>query len=286
MGLMQRWARRWRRPPELPDALWSAVLADLPFVASRNPTELNRLRDLCGHFLAEKEFHGAHGLNVTDTMALSIAVQACLPLLGMCLPGGHPPRRPCDLLDWYGDFVGIVVQPGAALARRPVRDQAGVVHHYTEALAGEAMDGGPLMLSWEDVASAGERAAIGHNVVIHEFVHKMDMRGMQAGDTPDGAPAMTQGLWGAAHSAQARQHWRRTMTEAYTQFREALNLAERFGGERPWLDSYAAKDPAEFFAVTCEAYFVNRERFAVEFPTLMPLYDGFFNAAKQPALSA
>ncbi|MBW8314679.1 MAG: zinc-dependent peptidase, partial [Hydrogenophaga sp.] len=107
---------------------------------------------------------------------------------------------------------------------------------------------------------------------------KMDMRGMQAGDTPDGAPAMSQGLWGAAHSAQSRQHWRRTMTEAYTQFREALNLAERFGGERPWLDSYAAKDPAEFFAVTCEAYFVNRERFALECPTLLPLYDGFFRA--------
>ena len=83
MGLMQRWARRWRRPPELPDALWSAVLADLPFVAGRNPTELNRLRDLCGHFLAEKEFHGAHGLNVTDTMALSIAVQACLRKYGL-----------------------------------------------------------------------------------------------------------------------------------------------------------------------------------------------------------
>jgi MtfA peptidase len=55
-------------------------------------------------------------------------------------------------------------------------------------------------------------------------------------------------------------------------------MAERFGGEVPWLDDYAAKDPAEFFAVTCEAYFVNRERFAQEFPDLMPLYDGFFRA--------
>jgi MtfA peptidase len=37
------------------------------------------LRLLCGHFLLEKEFHGAHGLQITDAMALSIAVQACLP---------------------------------------------------------------------------------------------------------------------------------------------------------------------------------------------------------------
>ena len=32
----------------------------------------------------------------------------------------------------------------------------------------------------------------------------------------------------------------------------------------------------EFFAVACEAYFVNRERFDTEFPALMPLFDGFF----------
>jgi hypothetical protein len=57
-------------------------------------------------------------------------------------------------------------------------------------------------------------------------------------------------------------------------------MAERFGGEAPWLDDYAATHPAEFFAVTCEAYFVSRERFAQDFPALLPLYDGFFRAAR------
>ncbi|MDP1688435.1 zinc-dependent peptidase, partial [Hydrogenophaga sp.] len=60
---------------------------------------------------------------------------------------------------------------------------------------------------------------------------------------------------------------------------EAVAMAERFGAERPWLDDYAAKDPAEFFAVTCEAYFVNRERFAQDFSALVALYDGFFRPA-------
>lgn len=275
--LLQRWLpRRWRSPLPLPAALWRETLRQHPFLAELTTTEQTRLQQLCGHFLLEKEFHGAHGLVVTDAMALSIAAQACLPLLHIASPTARSSRDPMDALDWYDDFVGIVVQPGAAVAMRESIDAAGVVHRYREVLAGEAMDRGPVMLSWEDVAQAGQVAGSGSNVVIHEFVHKMDMRGMQAGDTPDGAPAMTQGLWGAAHSAQARQHWRRTMTEAYTQFREALNVAERFGGERPWLDSYAANDPAEFFAVTCEAYFVNRERFALECPTLLPLYDGFF----------
>lgn len=274
--------RRWRRPAAVPDALWARTLATLPFLHDLSTAERDLLRLLCAHFLAEKEFTGANGLQVTDTMALSIAAQACRPLLHMHGPDGRAPRRAPDRLVWYDDFVGIVLQPGAVLARREVRDPAGVVHQYTEALAGEAMDGGPLMLSWEDVANAGERAAIGHNVVIHEFVHKMDMRELSPGEHPQGAPVLPDGFLGMADRRTAAHHWRRTMSEAYARFHEAVSLAERFGAEPPWLDAYAAKDPAEFFAVTCEAYFVNRERFAAEFPTLMPLYDGFFNAANAP----
>ena len=36
----------------------------------------------------------------------------------------------------------------------------------------------------------------------------------------------------------------------------------------------------EFFAVACEAYFVNRKRFETEFPALMPLFDGFFGTRR------
>jgi Mlc titration factor MtfA (ptsG expression regulator) len=36
-------------------------------------------------FLAEKEFAGAHGLEVTDAMRVSIAAQACLPILELGL---------------------------------------------------------------------------------------------------------------------------------------------------------------------------------------------------------
>lgn len=273
-------ARRWRRPAPVPDALWAHTLAGLPFLQALPSADREALRGLCAHFLAEKEFTGANGLQLTDGMALSIAAQACRPLLHMHGPDGRPVRRPADLLDWYGDFVGIVVQPGAVLARREVRDPAGVVHQYTEALAGEAMDGGPLMLSWAEVADAGERAVVGHNVVIHEFVHKMDMRELSPGEAPQGAPVLPLGFLGLPDRRAAAAHWQGVMAEAYAGFREAVAMAERFGGEPPWLDGYAATDPAEFFAVTCEAYFVNRERFAQDFAALMPLYDGFFGAAR------
>jgi Mlc titration factor MtfA (ptsG expression regulator) len=128
------------------------------------------------------------------------------------------------------------------------------------------------------VAAAGEGAATGHNVVIHEFVHKIDMHDIALGEHPGGSPPLPRGFLGHARSAAARAHWQEVMRGAFDRFREAVSLAERFGGEPPWLDDYAAHSPAEFFAVTCEAYFVSRPRFAAEFPELVPLYDGLFEA--------
>jgi len=279
---VQPWLpRRWRAPPPMDDALWHAVCAHLPFVQTLPAPDRARLHLLSAHFLQEKEFYGAHGLPITDEMALLIAAQACLPLLHMCLPSGQRPQQPVQLLAWYDDFVGIVVQPGTAVARREVTDPHGVVHQYQEALAGEAMDGGPVMLSWDEVAQAGELAASGRNVVIHEFAHKFDMYGMAHGEQPAGTPPLPPGFGGSTDATAAQALWQRSMLASYERFCEAVSLAERFGGERPWLDDYAATDPAEFFAVCCEAYCVQRERFGQEMPELLPLFDGLFRAASQ-----
>jgi MtfA peptidase len=279
-ALLQRWLPgRLRRAPSVPDPLWQALLAQHPFLAALPGADLQQLRLLSSHFLADKEFHGANGLVITDPMVLAIAAQACLPLLHMARPDGTRPTHPLQRLDWYADFVGIVVQPGAAVAQREVVDGSGVVHRYREVLAGEAMHGGPIMLSWTEVAQAPQVAAQGHNVVIHEFAHKFDMRGRDGAGEPDGAPPLPHGFLGLQGERQGREHWRRTMQAAYDSFFEAVSMAQRFGGERPWLDDYAAQSPAEFFAVTSEAYFVNRPRFEQEFPKLTTLYDGFYRAA-------
>ena len=278
---LQGWLpRRWRRVNALPDRLWSSTLQAHPFLQALTAPEKDTLRLLAAHFLQEKEFHGAHGLTITDPMVVAIAAQACLPLLH--IPGPDPSSNPAkahrlDALDWYDDFVVIVVQPGTAVAQREVTDASGVVHRYREALAGEAMQGGPVMLSWAEIQRAPAAADEGSNVVIHEFIHKMDMRGTPVGEAADGAPDWSHGCLGSLRGQAARQHWLDTMTTAYEAFREALSMAERFGGERPWLDAYGATHPGEFFAVTCEAYFVNRSRFGQEFPALLQLYDSFFN---------
>ena len=262
---LRRWWRRRRTPPDIPEPLWLQVLGHYPFLATLAPEQGQTLRALCRHFLADKEFHTTHGLVLTDRLALSIAAQACLPLLHWGLPG----------LDWYSDFVGIVVHPDEVVARREVIDEAGVVHRYREVLSGEAMSGGPVMLVWSQVQGDSLRAGTGHNLVIHEFAHKLDMRHKGSLEPANGTPRLPPGWLGLSPS-QARAHWQATWAQAYTSFRTAIDMSERFGASPPWLDPYGAEHPAEFFAVCCEAYFVNRARFIDEFPTLVPLLDAFF----------
>jgi Mlc titration factor MtfA (ptsG expression regulator) len=250
------WPKRREAPP-LPQALWDTVLASYPFLAQRPDAEREQLRALSARFLQDKEFHGAQGLQITDEIALSIAAQAVLPVLHL---GLH----------WYDDFVGIVVHPDEVVARRTHVDETGVVHAYDEVLAGEAMEQGPVMLSWHDVREAGLRCDEGYNVVIHEFVHKLDMRDGE----PDGCPPLP--------SRAARRAWQDLLAREYDAFRERVIVAERFGGEPTWLDPYGAQAIDEFFAVACEGYFVQRERFTAEFPALTPLFDSFFRPAAAP----
>jgi MtfA peptidase len=251
---MLGWLQKLFNPPRaIPDALWQLTLTHYPFLADRPAADQTRLRILTAQFLAQKEFSGAHDLQVTDEMAVAIAAQACLPVLNLGL-------------NLYDDFKGIVIHPGAMLAKRSVVDAAGVNHFYKEEIAGEAMEGGPVTLSWQDVAASSERQASGYNVVIHEFVHKLDMRD----GTPNGCPPLP--------SRTAKAQWQADMQTAYEAFKERVVMAERFGAEPPWLDAYGATSPAEFFAVAAEAYFVNPSRFETEFSELKGLFDAFFDS--------
>ena len=251
------WLRKRSPARDIPDALWRAVLASYPFLVRGDPAEAERLRALAGQFLAHKEFTGANGFAITDEVALAIAAQAVLPVLHLGL-------------QWYDDFVGIVVHADEVVAQRTAVDETGVVHDWEEVISGEAMDRGPVMLSWNDVSSAGDRAHEGYNVVIHEFIHKIDMRDGR----PDGCPPL--------RSAAARKAWLDVMQREYEAFREKAIIAERFGGEETWLDPYGATAIDEFFAVASEAYFVAPERFRVEHAALAQLFDGFFLSASGP----
>jgi hypothetical protein len=216
MGWLANWRRkRVLQKHRIDDALWRSATAGLSFIPKSE-----KLRELVLLFLAEKQFAGAHGMEVTDAMRVSIAAQACLPILELGL-------------DWYAGFTGIVVYPGDFRVRRELTDEHGVVHEWDDELAGEAMEGGPVVLSWDATANDPKI-----NVVIHEFAHKLDMRNGPA----DGLPPL--------HPGMERAAWIAAFEEAYEGFCDAL---ER--GKDTWLDPYAAEHASEFFAVLSEAFF-------------------------------
>ena len=248
---MREWLKRWRATRTLerraiPDPLWQLTLARFPFLAWRSVADIAQLRDMATLFLAQKEFTGVHDLEIDDAMAVAIAAQACLPVLKLGL-------------DWYDGLKGIVVHADVVVAQREFVDEAGVVHEYEEELSGEAMHGGPVMLSWSDVVEAGESALVGYIVVIHEFVHVLDMRDGLA----DGVPPLP--------DRAARDEWARVLTAEYDDFCDRVDAEED-----TLLDPYAAEAPEEFFAVASEAFFVAPQDFRAEHPQMYELLRSFF----------
>jgi Mlc titration factor MtfA (ptsG expression regulator) len=238
----------------LSDELWRETVDDLPFLAGLDGEESSKLREFAERFLAEKEFAAAGGLELTDAMCASIAVQGCLPIL-------H--------LGWecYRGWVGVVVYPDEFVIPRTVEDEFGVVHEYDDLASGEAWEGGPLLISWRDAQMAGD----GYNVVIHEFVHKLDMLNGEV----DGVPPLPAGI--------PRREWEDTLLAAYEDFRVRVDAAEKRAGKRGRriedalaIDPYAAENPGEFFAVASEAFFETPEVLHQEYPALYALFRRFY----------
>lgn len=223
---------------------WQGAVRSLPFLAGMSSEEDDALRARAAWLLASKTFSGAGGLEVSDAMMLSIAIQAALPILQLDTR-------------LYEGWTEIIVYPGGFLIPRSEMDESGVVHEYMMEASGEAWEGGPVVLSWSDLSRTEED---GVNVVIHEFAHKLDLYAGEA----DGMPSL------GAHPDIDPRHWKRVLERSFDQFNQALDLVEdsipphvdpESEDAAPWykrlpLDAYAATDEAEFFAVSSEAFFV------------------------------
>jgi len=231
--------REWRRRRAaekiaIDDAQWQAAEYPLPFLDRLSDDERRRLRELAHQFIAEKEWSGARGLDLTAPMQLSIALQACLPILNLGL-------------DAYRGWVGVVVYPGDFVIPRQQMDEAGVVHEYADEVLGEAWEGGPVLVSWfENLAEIGDV-----NVVIHEFAHKLDM----TNGAVDGVPALPGDM--------NRREWIAAFEPAYLDFCRRVDRHEDTA-----IDPYAAEHPSEFFAVVSEVFFEAPDLLRDEYPAV------------------
>lgn len=249
LDVLRRWLGHPPARASVATETWQRVETPLTCLNHLGETERLRLRTLALDFLAEKEFHGANGLALTDDMLLSIALQACLPILNLGLAA-------------YRGWVGVVVYAGDFVIPRRHLDEDGVIHEFEDTVLGEAWEDGPVLLSWfDDPEEAG-----GANVVIHEFAHKLDM----ANGAVDGLPALGDKL--------PRGEWSRGMQAAYAALCQQVDR-----GLPTFLDPYATQDPAEFFAVASEAFFQEPRGLLAAHPQVYRLLARFYQQDPAPS---
>ena len=268
MSVLQPFARIFRRAralvarpiPLIDESLWKSATAHYEFVQTLTAEENRRLRLIASDFLSRKTITGAAGQEVDDLIRTQIAAQACILVLELGVK-------------YFDGWSEIVVYPSHFVPEREVVDEFGVVHTTNDPLSGEAWLGGPVILSYEDVARSGDPSGSieGHNVFIHEFAHKLDMLNGGA----NGFPPMQRGM--------SREAWKRAFMGTYLEFCKHVDAAEareHIDGGRAFdalpLDPYAAENPAEFFAVISEAFFETPQVVAEAFPAVYAQLTKFY----------
>jgi Mlc titration factor MtfA (ptsG expression regulator) len=174
--------------------------------------------------LRHKHWEASFGFELTDVMTVTIAVQAGLLVLGLDV-------------DELREVSAVVVYPSAMQSRgERLGPIPGTVSDGPIPILGEAHERrGPVLVAWDQAAAAARHPGHGHNVVLHELAHKLDMVDHLA----DGAPVL--------HHRVDPARWHAVCSEVF--------LAMQAGTDRPPLDPYGATNPAEFFAVATEAFF-------------------------------
>ena len=266
------WLRRNPAPeaPPIEPGLWRRATRPWLFMRGLPAADDERLRGLSARFLAAKHFSGTHELEVSDVMRVEVAAQACILVLELGA-------------EWYEGWSEVIVYPSQFMPEREVVDEDGVVHVTRDAMAGEAWLGGPVILSYEDIALSADEASrvAGYNVVIHEFAHKLDMRNGE----PNGYPPL--------HRDMSVRAWRLAFSAAYDDFCKRVDAADRLRGARAQaaldalpMDPYASESPAEFFAVGSEAFFETPELLAPAYPAVYEQFRLFYRQDPGARLAA
>jgi len=208
---------------------WDAHLVrNVPHYAWLDLQERRRLHDLVRVFVAEKRWEGCGGLALTDEIRVTIAAQACLLILAL----------PDDL---YRSVRSILVYPSTVVPPPQRLGALEIAMQPVDAprpILGQARLRGPVILVWDAVERTGRHPERGHNVVIHEFAHALDL----FDGSGDGTPPL-RGL------AEVRR-WVEVCSREY----RTLRGQARHDGPR-LLDRYGATNEVEFFAVVTEMFF-------------------------------
>jgi Mlc titration factor MtfA (ptsG expression regulator) len=212
-----------RRPgATLPDDWVEIVERNVAHWALLDDGERQRLADLMEAIVEGKRWEAANGFALTDEIRTVIAAQAALLILGLDF-------------DWYRAVQAIVVHPSTLMSHEPRRGPAGTLEDGPFPLLGLA-DGnfGPVLIAWDEARANARHPEWGHDVVFHEFAHKLDMLDNVVNGTPP------------LHRREDGSQWYEVCSR---------ELALLRAGEGWPLRDYGGTDPGEFFAVATEAFF-------------------------------
>jgi len=237
--LRYRKAQRRRRlyaTPLKPE--WVKLLQQHVPLASKLPKELQHLyHGHINYFLATKVFVGRGGFEVNDEARVIIAGNACLLVLTRSEP-------------IFPGFKTIIVYP-QTYAASIVENNGGVIVSRMQSRAGESWYRGPVVLAWNDVWHGTIKSDDAHNVVIHEFAHKLD----EENRLMDGLPILKD------HSHY--NEWAEVLTREFEEFIERVQK-----NRNRVIDSYGAVSAVEFFSVISESFFEKPQQMKDKLPAL------------------
>jgi len=254
LGSLLWWAGRWLYRRHLGRKLLSTPLS-AEFLAAlqrrmplynRLPADLQQAMQGCiNRFLFDMVFVGCNDFEIDDEVRLTVAANACLLIL-------NRERK------FFSGFESILIYPNTIIARQVSRD--GLVEtHYDSTRAGESWHRGPLVLSWSDVEQGLRHDHDGHNVILHEFAHKLD----EENSVIDGLPILRE--------PEHYREWAEVLTREYDEF-----LLRVDSNRNEVIDDYGAVSAVEFFAVATESFFEKSKKMKRQLPELYAQFQQFY----------
>jgi Mlc titration factor MtfA (ptsG expression regulator) len=203
-----------------------------------------RLEELALGLMVDLHWEAAKDFEITEEVQLTIAADAAVLLLG--LPD-----------DSFASVHTVLVHPTTLVLQGEHSQVSGIVSDGPMPILGEADAHGPVLIVWDAVLAEARHPGSGHNVVFHEFAHRLDV----LDGAMDGTPPMA--------SVEQSQRWVEVCTGVYEQ------VVEGRGGRV--LRSYAGVNPAEFFAVATEAFFDDPVELRHEHPDLYAVLGDYYH---------
>ncbi len=227
--------------------LWDSTIENnLSIYPRLSPIERRRLQGHVQVFLAEKQFIGCQGLQVTEEMKLTIAAVACLLLLN-------------ERGEYFPKLRSILIYPSTYFVHETIATGNYVVEERRVARLGESWVNDQVVVSWEQVQQDTRNWRDGHNVVLHEFAHQLDQEDGKA----EGVPILPR--------KSDYHNWSQVMTKEYQQLCHHVQQ-----GIKTVMDSYGATNPAEFFAVATETFFEKPHQLLNHHPALYELLQRYY----------